>query len=67
MDQLKRAIRKLEQLQENTAVHGNSASSIMRETGNFLQHDLDEVITLLHDHKLSLESKTTPVGAEVAI
>lgn len=60
MGALQRAIRKLEQLQENTAVHGNSASSIMRETGNFLQHDLDEVITLLQDAQNELESKTTP-------
>lgn len=63
MGALQRAIRKLEQLQENTAVHGNSASSIMRETGNFLQHDLEEVIAILHDTQNELESKTTPKAA----
>ncbi|WP_143781436.1 MULTISPECIES: hypothetical protein [Paenibacillus] len=60
MYQIKRAIRKLEQLAANTAVHGNSASNIMRETANFLSLDLDEVITLLQDAQNELESKTTP-------
>ncbi|MEC0200135.1 hypothetical protein P4H35_27590 [Paenibacillus taichungensis] len=32
----------------------------MRETGNFLQHDLDQVITLLQDVQNEMESKTTP-------
>lgn len=55
----------LERLQESTDVRGNSASNILRETGNFIQFDLDQVIALLHETKLSVESKTTPVGAEV--
>lgn len=53
----------LEQLQGNTDVRGNSASNILRETGNFMQHDLDRVIALLHDVRLSVESKTTPKAA----
>ncbi|OMF17196.1 hypothetical protein BK131_04315 [Paenibacillus amylolyticus] len=57
---LQRAIRKLEQLQENTEPRGNSASNIMRETGNFLQHDLQEIIDILQDAQNEMESKTTP-------
>lgn len=63
---LQRAIRKLEQLQENTEPRGNSASNILRETGNFFQHDLEEIIAILHDTENELKRKTTSVGAEVA-
>ncbi len=60
---LQRVIRKLEQLQENTEPRGNSASNIMREAGNFLQYDLQEIIDLLNDHQNELERKTTPKAA----
>ncbi|MFK0524798.1 hypothetical protein ACINKY_21595 [Paenibacillus illinoisensis] len=63
MEQINKVIQMLEQLQENTDVHGNSASNILRETGNFIQHDLDRALSLLHDAKLSVESKTTPKAA----
>lgn len=60
---IQRAIRKLEQLAVNTDVQGNSASSILTETGHFLRYDLPEIIAILQDAKNELERKTTPKAA----
>ncbi|WP_145333300.1 hypothetical protein [Paenibacillus xylanexedens] len=63
MEQLLKVIQMLEKLQENTDIQGNSASNILRETGNFIQYDLDRAISLLQDARNELESKTTPKAA----